>query len=375
MIHAFGENGILLCRGPLDWYPPLLTVALELRALLSKVTVVTSSCSERLRQYLLDHNISVLPCAPEYGPRNIADKLLMDHTFRRRAWGFIKSSGDRKLLWVGNEHTALVLGGDLWRYRSAFHVLELNDSRWLLRGLVKYHCRRASCHVVPSPHRAWLLRSWYKLRSTPFVLPNVPTVPNRARTQFITDPQARRVLAGLPANTRLLLYQGLIQADRNIEPIAHAVRLLPNWRLVVMGRETPYLAVLKRACPSLLYVPYVSPPNHLEITSHAHVGVVVYDDSTLNNVFCAPNKIFEYAAYGIPMLTNDVPGLVDTVGRFGAGICLSDLSSERVTDALRSLDNSYDTFAVCAARLYDAQQCRATMEQVCSHLLSQRLSR
>jgi glycosyltransferase involved in cell wall biosynthesis len=116
-------------------------------------------------------------------------------------------------------------------------------------------------------------------------------------------------------------------------------------------------------------VPYVAPPNHLEITSHARVGVVVYDDSTLNNVFCAPNKIFEYAACGIPMLTNDVPGLVGTVGRFGAGICLSTLSSERVADALLSLDNSYEDFAARAAQMFDAQQSRATIEQVCSLLL------
>ena len=47
----------------------------------------------------------------------------------------------------------------------------------------------------------------------------------------------------------------------------------------------------------------------------ASIGVLSYFPRsgsigrTLNPLYCAPNKIFEYSKYGIPMISNDVPAL------------------------------------------------------------------
>lgn len=39
------------------------------------------------------------------------------------------------------------------------------------------------------------------------------------------------------------------------------------------------------------------------------IGVILYKDVSLNHRFCAPNKLYEYWAYGIPVLGDLLPGL------------------------------------------------------------------
>jgi len=42
-------------------------------------------------------------------------------------------------------------------------------------------------------------------------------------------------------------------------------------------------------------------------TCSADVGIVSYQNTCRNNYYCAPNKLYEYSAAGLPMVGSDLP--------------------------------------------------------------------
>ena len=98
--------------------------------------------------------------------------------------------------------------------------------------------------------------------------------------------------------------------------------------MVLAGRESDYLKELLIKYPDVKYLGFTVPPKHLSIVKLADIGILTYvaDSGSINPVFCAPNKIWEYAKYGIPMLCNDIPGLKYTVEYYRTWILFVDIS-------------------------------------------------
>ena len=102
----------------------------------------------------------------------------------------------------------------------------------------------------------------------------------------------------------------------------------------------------------------------MEVTSCADIGVAVYQENSLNNLFCAPNKIYEYAGFGIPTIGNDIPGLVDTIQRFGAGECVQWSDVSAIEDAIQKVYQNYDEYEKRSAFFYEQTNCFNIMERI-----------
>jgi len=200
-------------------------------------------------------------------------------------------------------------------------------------------------------------------------LPNKPYHHRRQRNLPVKDPKARAILEELGADAKIVLYQGLISQFnrwRSLQPVGEAVhRLGRPWRFVVMGAaDDASLQAVRQVCPEVAFIPRILPPGHLEFTSHAYIGVAAYRFDMLNEVFCAPNKIWEYAGFGIPTLCSDVPGLRFTVEIAGAGRC-ADLGS--IPDIMRCLSEMSTDYAVYSRRsseLFDSVDLKAIVRTI-----------
>ncbi len=81
-------------------------------------------------------------------------------------------------------------------------------------------------------------------------------------------------------------------------------------------------------------------PNHLlpAITAQADVGIVTYPYEGLNNIYCSPNKIFEYAQAGLPVVATEQPPLKEMVESYGIGELLGrDDGPMEIADTLRNV--------------------------------------
>lgn len=352
---------LVLYKDRLDALPPLMNSSLLLAQMGASVHVLCGGISGAARSGLEELGIVIRVTAPQDSSRTPVTRVRRWAEFHRQAMPAIQVSGPDALLWVGSGDTALALGPGLWRHRYVLQLHELYDTHPHYRLMLSRFIAKAACVVVPEAGRAGILRMWYRLRETPVVLPN----------KFVCHPRSRRLdLSGVTGaaqvdnGRKLVLYQGHVGRDRDLLPVARAAADLgPAWRFAVMGTDWGGAAVLRSACPDLLVIPHTPAPGHLRVTSHARIGVVSYAHTSLNNLFCAPNKVWEYAGFGIPMVCNDVPGLAPVSGN-GAGICADFSNTRSIAAAILELDRDYAAYSANARRLFDSVDMPAIMRAI-----------
>ena len=125
---------------------------------------------------------------------------------------------------------------------------------------------------------------------------------------------------------------------------------------------------IKEIYDKVEYVSYIPAPYHLEITSYAHIGIVFYRDDCLNKVFCAPNKIYEYSGFGIPMLANNIPGLKNTVGNAGAAECI-DMKKDNIIKSIKKIEADYATYSANAKKFFAGTDNFETMKEMMERIV------
>lgn len=262
------------------------------------------------------------------------------------------------LLWVAHENAAVEFKKELVGEKYVLNIFELYDIVPTFLKKLKPLAQDACSVIVPEYNRACMLKFWLQLKDIPQVIPNKP----------FYHPSKRNIpneWAGQLAGKKVLLYQGYINRNRNIEEICKAVESLPGWRMVALGSgEHEYIEYLKHNYPNLFYIGFVSPPHHLDITSWAYVGVVKYDWFDLNHVYCAPNKTWEYAGFGIPMIGNELPGLRYTIGQYGAGICTDLDSIDCIRTAIMQIDQNYEEYSKNAIKFYNSFNIKKALDDI-----------
>jgi len=137
--------------------------------------------------------------------------------------------------------------------------------------------------------------------------------------------------AGLPLNQKILLYQGGFSDKRGLQSLVQAAAYLDSaWSLVLMGWGTleNELRALAEEANRLrqedrpVAVAFVgkAPFNELvQWTVGASIGVIPYEDCSLNHRYCTPNKLWEYPAAGVPVLCNPMVELEKAVVGYKMG--------------------------------------------------------
>lgn len=250
----------------------------------------------------------------------------------------------------------------LYQYNYVMQLMELTEE-------LKYHeklpfklnakkiARNALAVIVPEYNRAHITKAWWNLEDIPLILPNKPyykTVYNRY--EHIDDLYANEIISKLK-NKKIILYQGILTKERPLDVIIRAVdRLGDDYAFVVMsGGKNIYKNI---ESTNYYFIPFIAPPSHLQVTSHAYIGVMAYvpiksEFSKLNALYCAPNKTYEYGMFGIPMIGNDLPGLKFLFEVQKCGKCFKAFDEKYIINAIKCVENNYEEMSINAKKLYD----------------------
>jgi len=350
---------VLILKDNLNRRPPVLSVCHHLVDLGHSLIIIARGISDDSRQPFEKKGTIIKLYHDDYALSRIP---LIGKIFR---WLFFRANVLRILksikfdyIWVGSADAALAVGKVLFRHEYFLQIQELYDVVPNYREKLSNFMRNARKVFVPEETRAHIFRAWYQLDETPVIMPNKPYNHPRRRGMGITDPLAKQAFEKIPKGSKIVFYQGGISDRRDLKPIAKAIEELgAPWILAVQSPidknhySNDFFINYK-----FHFIPYIAAPKHLEVTSNVDIGLVTYSHVSMNNEFCAPNKIWEYSGFGLPMIANDVKGLVDTVGRYGAGVCLNlaHSSTEDIKKALLELDCHSEKYRQNCLTLYDS---------------------
>ncbi len=204
---------------------------------------------------------------------------------------------------------------------------------WAMR-----HCEGI---IACNEYRAAIMRREYGAPFLPTVVRNVPEFhPYRP-----SDRLAEYVRRRNPTLRRVVLHQGSMGEGRGLDVAVRALPLLPaDVAVVLMGSSSEaykqqLIALAKQlgVQDRLFLHPPVDHTDLPEYTCSAHVGVVIYRNISRNNYYCAPNKLYEYAAAGLPAAGADLPPIRDFFDQFGTGETFDPEHADSLAKAIKRL--------------------------------------
>lgn len=348
----------------LKYYPPCLAQVLYLNDLGVDLTVYHGEDSPYINTLLERRGIRHYLLKADRDSKTRIQSYVGLFRYTKEISVILKKIPKDEVLWFGNCESLLTVSHLVKGRKFVMSVLEWYDVGTNYYRLIRKCIGSAAAVICCEKHRAAMMRCVYHLDKTPIVMPNKPYDDGE---DTVSLPETVLSLPREIDGKFTILYQGMIAGDRPLDKIAEAVQKLhdPDMVFLVMGKKSPEMEEkLNGICSQIRFVDFIPAPQHLAVTKLAQVGVANYDQSCLNNVFCAPNKIFEYAKFGIPMICSENPGLSETVGAANAGKCLDFSDADRLADALREIKNHYAEYSACAKEFYDAVDNKSMMKMV-----------
>lgn len=187
---------------------------------------------------------------------------------------------------------------------------------------------------------------------------------NSVSDEFISKPLSRaeflahwNLPADWPEDNCIILYQGTLSPERNLENLVSAFALLPdNLHLFMLGNGPLYEKLTQIIAEKSLSgkVHLAEAVDQLQLMSYtqaADIGVVPYVAfDCANNYYATPNKLFEYIAAELPICGSDLPEFVNIFSQYHNG-CGYPMNNER--EIASALSETY--YAVCLEKqVYDS---------------------
>jgi glycosyltransferase involved in cell wall biosynthesis len=209
-------------------------------------------------------------------------------------------------------------------------------ARRLLRVVEDVAMRRASAILAANESRAEVMWREYGTRVRPVAIINCPASPLGT---IVPDGRLRQWVSGQGRRwDKIVLYQGFFTDDRHLRELARAARLLPsNMGIVFVGTGDAAEIIRREGGDKVLLHPLVPVDEILPFIAGADVGVVTYANTSRNNYLCAPNKLFEYSAAGLPISVGDLPELVKMATDFDAGVVFKNGDTDSMAREITAL--------------------------------------
>ena len=213
--------------------------------------------------------------------------------------------------------------------------------RWPVRPILRWaerHWARAADRVITvNASYAEILSRLLGISLPPVVM----NAPDRWDPQT-PAPDLIRAALGLPATTRIVLYQGRLMSDRGIEQAMDAILDVPDAALVLLGfgtweEELRARSVAPPYAGKVFVLAAVPPDELLAWSASADVLVMAIQATSLNHRYTTPQKLFEAIAAGVPVVASDLPGMAEIVRAVGAGALVDPASPASIAGGIHEV--------------------------------------
>ena len=358
---------IYIVKTDLHYYPPCMAQIRYLKSCGVNVEVWFASSNKSALDIFNREKIPYTCLGESLRVNTKLGKIKNWLEFRKHVKKQLKTLTDKEhtLLWIGTAESAIPLYGILNNYHYNLTMLELLDGKnnTFKRNAFGRLAKKAEAVIACEETRAYLMRYWFGLKKLPYVMPNKPYELGAEKNAEPSCEITKKAI-DLIRGKKFIIFQGIYQKLDYMKAVAEALAAMNSeYYFVIMGFDlykTNAYQELKKIYDKVIEIPSIPAPLHLEVTSHASIGLVFYDDFSLNQAFCAPNKIYEYAGFGIPMIANKIPGLENTVGKFHAGECI-EFTKNKILVTIRDICTKHKEYSKCSTDMYNKIDNKSTI--------------
>jgi len=140
---------------------------------------------------------------------------------------------------------------------------------------------------------------------------------------------------------KYVLYQGAVNEGRSFETLIPAFTKT-NARLFIAGdgnfmKQTMELVKKNNLDDKIVFLGKLDPEKLAEYTSHAWIGLTLFENKGLSNYYSLANRFFDYIQAGIPQLCVEYPAYIPLNKNYNIAVLIKDLSSDNIADHLNKL--------------------------------------
>lgn len=368
-------------------YPPVLTILNILPTLgIQAIHIGVYSDNDGKARYE-SRGVKFIETTPYFASDSLTTKLKKQYSFRKLVKKTLCKANvtENDRVWIMQSETICLLSSIVEKYPTVLHFFEYVEPKinWKYKMLNPTYNPLKTLHkakkiVCCEYNRAQITKGIFQLSELPTVLPNKVIIEGNELDNIPSD--IKPLIDDLIAKTsgkKVILYQGIfLDEERRLEEFCEAVSKMPDdFTFIAMGKGSEMYDKLKEKYESnrIIFIPFVRPPYHLLITKLASIGVLSYFPRkgpvayTINPIYCAPNKIFEYAKFGVPMISNDIPALKYAFLEYHCGECIPyPMTTENIYKVVMKMMNHYGDYQQGALRYYDSVNVSSIINSIIS---------
>lgn len=358
---------IIIMRNDLIGYPPTISLIKALLSLGKKVVYVGLYSDVEGKNTFESAGVTFVPIVypnSNYSENKFLNSIKIIHRqirYKREMKRFLSTIGNDEdtLIWFVFSDAAALIGKNLRSHRYLIHFYEFENPNlsWKSRLVTpSYNARKliqgAEATVHCEYNRAMIMHGLNGIVKPTFILPNKPYSNNVMETPDGEINTLLQKIRNKIEGKKVILYQGIFNTkERRLDEFCQAMKLLSDdYVFIIMGKISESLDYIKEkySFDNIIFMPFIRPPYHLLITKLAYIGILSYRPQTtslynvINTYYCAPNKIFEYSKFGVPMISNELPGLKQIFDKYGCGkIIEGDITPSKIVDVVLSIESNY----------------------------------
>ncbi|MCF8240921.1 MAG: glycosyltransferase [Melioribacteraceae bacterium] len=190
-------------------------------------------------------------------------------------------------------------------------------SQKIIAALEKYLIYKVDLVLTTGSMDSEFLEKFYKIKNT-LVIRNIPIA--KSPSSIINF----RKKFNLPADSILLIYQGMIMEGRGIELVLKTIADIPEIIFIIIGdgsHRKRIEAIIKenRLERRVVFTGMINQDELINYTAGGDIGLTLIENISISYYHALPNKLFEYINAGLPIISSNLPQMKDIVERYNVG--------------------------------------------------------
>lgn len=180
------------------------------------------------------------------------------------------------------------------------------------------------------------IADWYAKEyniKRPIVVKNAPRLIDSKKTNHF------RENLNIKDNSIIVLYQGGLSKGRGVDLLLESFKQRDDDKVVIVfmgyGQLEEEIKIASKENNNIFFHPAVAPEIVLDYTSSADIGISFIENTCLSYYYCLPNKLFEYAMAGLPVIVSNMKEMRELVEKYEMGIVVED-------DKIKSMNSAID---------------------------------